>query len=93
MTYIRSGTTRLERQVLRPDQARWQLPSVPGHGRAVRIAAARPAMRFHRHIDGVRRHLVEHAGAPLKQTCIEIVRDDPHASRQQDKADFICRAA
>ena len=39
--------------------------------------------------DGTRRDLVEHAGAPLKHAGIEIAGNDPHASRQQDKADFV----
>ena len=95
MAHIRSGAARLERHVLRPDQAWRQFALGPGgaaDGEFGIAAGLDPPCGFHRHIDGVRRHLVEHAGAPLKQTCIEIVGDDPHASRQQDKADFICRA-
>ena len=80
MAHIRSGAARLERHVLRPDQARRQLALGPGGpaNREFGIAACLdPPCGFHRYIDSLRRKLVEHAGASLKHACIEIAGDDP----------------
>ena len=95
MARIGAGSPRFERHAVRTDQTRRQRAF--GSRRAadrklyIRIGL-NPPCRLHRHIDGMRRDLVEDACPPFQHAGIERSGGDPRISRQQDEADLVIRA-